>query len=341
MLTRSDLMYTLPEELIAQHPPVERGASRLMVLNRKERTILHGNFSDLPGYLRGGDSIVLNDTRVINARLRGRREPTGGAVELLLLQELRRDTWRVMVRPGRRCRTGNVFTFPDGLTATVTEEHGMGRATVDFTSDGNTRELVRSAGTIPIPPYIRRESTKADDQRYQTVYARNEGAVAAPTAGLHFTGECLAALEKKGLGVEYLTLHVGPGTFQPLREEVLSNNTLEEERYLVPRGVLETLRKTRSSGGRIAAVGTTVARTLESVDIASREDLSGTTDIFICPPYKFRNVDILLTNFHLPGSSLISLVGSFAGLDFILEAYRKAVENRYRFYSYGDAMLIL
>jgi S-adenosylmethionine:tRNA ribosyltransferase-isomerase len=334
-------MYTLPEELIAQHPPCERGASRLMVLNRGERTIRHRNFADLPEYLEGGDAIVLNDTRVINARLKGRREPTGGAVELLLLQELGPDSWRVMIRPGRRCRAGNVFTFPGGLAAVVTEEHGMGRARVDFTSPGNTCELVRSAGTIPIPPYIRRESTKADDQRYQTVYATNDGAVAAPTAGLHFTGESLAELERKGLSVEYLTLHVGPGTFQPLREEVLSENTLEEERYFVPARVLETLRSTRSSGGRITAVGTTVTRTLESVDINSREDQSGTTDIFIHPPYSFRNVDILLTNFHLPGSSLISLVGSFAGLDFIMEAYRTAVENRYRFYSYGDAMLIL
>ncbi len=341
MLTRSDLMYTLPEELIAQHPPGERGASRLMVLNRGERTIRHRNFADLPEYLEGGDAIVLNDTRVINARLRGHREPTGGAVELLLLHELGPDSWRVMIRPGRRCRTGNVFSFAHGLTAVVTEEHGMGRADVKFESPGNTPELVRSAGTIPIPPYIRRESTRADDQRYQTVYAANDGAVAAPTAGLHFTGESLAELERKGLSVEYLTLHVGPGTFQPLREEVLSENTLEEERYFVPAKVLETLRRTRSSGGRITAVGTTVTRTLESVDIDSREDQSGTTGIFIHPPYSFRNVDILLTNFHLPGSSLISLVGSFAGLDFIMEAYRTAVENRYRFYSYGDAMLIL
>ncbi len=341
MLTRSDLMYTLPEELIAQHPPGERGASRLMVLNREERTILHRNFADLPEYLEGGDAIVLNDTRVINARLRGHREPTGGAVELLLLQELGPDSWRVMIRPGRRCRAGNVFTFPGGLAAVVTEEHGMGRADVKFESPGNTQELVRSAGAIPIPPYIRRESTKADDQRYQTVYATNDGAVAAPTAGLHFTEKSLEELKGNGISVEYLTLHVGPGTFQPLREEVLSENTLEEERYFVPAKVLETLRVTRSSGGRITAVGTTVTRTLESVDINSREDQSGTTGIFIHPPYSFRNVDILLTNFHLPGSSLISLVGSFAGLDFIMEAYRTAVENRYRFYSYGDAMLIL
>jgi len=201
--------------------------------------------------------------------------------------------------------------------------------------------LISETGTIPIPPYIKRESTKADDSRYQTVFAREDGAVAAPTAGLHFTPELLDLLRADGISMEYLTLHVGPGTFQPLRCELLADNRMEEERYAVSAEVLESLRETRAKGGRIAAVGTTVTRALESIDIDSLVGLQGRTDIFIHPPYEFRNVDILLTNFHLPGSSLISLVGSFAGLDFLMSAYEKAIHNGYKFYSYGDAMLII
>ena len=341
MLTKSDLMYDLPERLIAQDPPASRGTCRLMVLNRDLGTIAHTAFGEIGGFLAPEDLLVLNDTRVINARLRGVRIPSGGSVELLLLEKLEPLLWRVMIRPGRRCRKGNVFSFRNRLTGTTVEELGMGRALVVFDSPGNTMEVLERTGTIPIPPYIKREPTRADDARYQTVFARENGAVAAPTAGLHFTPEILESLKRKGISIEYLTLHVGPGTFQPLRREVLSENTMEEERYVIPGEVVAALRKGRAMGGRIVAAGTTVTRALESVELRGSDRLQGKTSIFIHPPYSFRNVDLLLTNFHLPGSSLISLVGSFAGLDFLMEAYCKAIENNYMFYSYGDAMLII
>jgi len=341
MLRKSDLMYDLPDELIAQYPPEKRGSCRLMVLDRAARTIEETTFPDLSGYLAPEDALVLNDTRVINARLKGIREPSGGAVELLLLEETAPCAWKVMVRPGRRCRKGNVFCFQGGLSATVQEELGMGRSIVVFDSPGDTSKLIQETGSIPIPPYIKRESTGADHMRYQTVFARNDGAVAAPTAGLHFTPEIIDDIKASGTSVEFITLHVGPGTFQPLRHDVLAENRMEEERYEVSAETLESLRNTRGKGGRIIAVGTTVTRALESVDIGSRRGVQGRTDIFIHPPYVFRNVDMLLTNFHLPGSSLISLVGSFTGLDFLMRAYVKAIESGFKFYSYGDAMLII
>lgn len=344
MLTKSDLMYDLPEELIAQHPPEVRGTCRLMILNRKDRSFSEVEFSRIADFMNADDALVLNDTRVIRARLKGEREFTGGAVELLLLEKITPLVWKTMVRPGRRCRTGNVFSFDHRLKATVKKELGMGRAVVEFFSGGQggqTEELIHKAGTVPIPPYIKRPPDELDNIRYQTVFAENDGAVAAPTAGLHFTPELLRHIKNTGTSIDYLTLHVGPGTFQPLRNELLAENTMEEERYSVSPGTLEALRKCRNRNGRIIAVGTTVTRTLESIDINSRNDLSGSTSIFIHPPYKFRNVDILLTNFHLPGSSLISLVGSFAGLDLIMDAYKKAIERKFMFYSYGDAMLII
>lgn len=341
MLTKSDLMYDLPEELIAQHPPEERGTCRLMVLDRKSGSIGETVFGEITSFFSQPDTLVLNNTKVINARLNGHRVPTGGAVELLLLEKIEDDSWKTMVRPGRRCRPGTVFSFPDHLTALVTEELGMGRAVVKFTSLGDTEAKLDSAGTVPLPPYIKRAARKADELRYQTVFAEKAGAVAAPTAGLHFTENLLGSLKEQGVGTEYITLHVGPGTFQPLREEILEENNMEEERYCIYPEVAGKLKNTRSAGGRIAAVGTTVARALESADIDLPGNLEGRTSIFIHPPYRFRNVDVLLTNFHLPGSSLISMVGSFAGLDLIMEAYSKAVEKRYKFYSYGDAMLII
>jgi S-adenosylmethionine:tRNA ribosyltransferase-isomerase len=334
-------MYDLPEELIAQHPPVVRGTCRLMLLNRKERNFSEVEFSRITEYINSDDALVLNDTRVIPARLNGMRESTGGSVEFLLLEKVAPAVWKTMVRPGRRCRKGFVFLFAHCLKAVVKEELGMGRAIVEFSSKGQTEELVHRAGTVPIPPYIKREPDQIDSIRYQTVFAENDGAVAAPTAGLHFTPETLRSIKSSGASVNYLTLHVGPGTFQPLREELLAANTMEEERYDIPSETLESLRICRSRGGRIVAAGTTVTRTLESIDINSRQSLSGSTSIFIHPPYQFRNVDVLLTNFHLPGSSLISLVGSFAGLDLIMEAYKAAVKNKFNFYSYGDAMLII
>ena len=341
MLTKSDLMYDLPEELIAQHPPKVRGTCRLMVLNRKDRSFHEEKFSRIREYIKPEDALVLNDTRVIRARLSGKREDTGGTVEFLLLQELSPLVWKTMVRPGRQCRTGNVFHFNHSLKATVVQELGKGRAVVEFSSGGNTSELIEKSGTVPIPPYIKRLPDELDSVRYQTVFAENDGAVAAPTAGLHFTPEMLQSIEDTGTSINRLTLHVGPGTFQPLRRELLAENTMEEERYSISAETLESLRRCRQKGGRIVAAGTTVTRTLESIDISSQTSLSGSTSIFIHPPYRFRNVDVLLTNFHLPGSSLISLVGSFAGLDLIMDAYTKAIESKFMFYSYGDAMLII
>ena len=341
MLTKSDLTYDLPEELIAQNPPEDRGTCRLMVLDRKSGSIGETVFNEIGTFFTKKDTLVLNNTKVINARLNGNRVPTGGAVELLLLEKKEDDTWKVMVRPGRRCRKGQIFSFPENLTGTVTEELGMGRALVQFRSQDFTEKVLKRVGSVPLPPYIKRSVRKADELRYQTVFAEKDGAVAAPTAGLHFTDELLVSLREQGVRTEYITLHVGPGTFQPLREEILEDNQMEEERYCIPEHVAGKLKSARAEGGRIAAVGTTVVRALESVDFDQPSCLEGRTSIFIHPPYRFRNVDLLLTNFHLPGSSLISLVGSFAGLDFIMEAYRKAVEKGYRFYSYGDAMLII
>ena len=341
MLTKSDLMYDLPEELIAQHPPEIRGTCRLMILNRKERTFSEVEFNRISDFITADDALILNNTRVIRARLKGERELTGGAVELLLLEKITPLVWKTMVRSGRRYRAGNVFSFDHNLKATVKEELGLGRALVEFSSEGQTGKLIHEVGTVPIPPYIKRPSDKLDDVRYQTVFAENDGAVAAPTAGLHFTPEILQRIQNAGTSIDYLTLHVGPGTFQPLRNEMLADNTMEEERYAVSSDSLEALRKCRSRNGRIIAVGTTVARALESIDFNSSKDLFGSTSIFIHPPYQFRNVDVLLTNFHLPGSSLISLVGSFAGLDLVMDAYKKAIQSKFMFYSYGDAMLII
>ncbi|PIE51529.1 tRNA preQ1(34) S-adenosylmethionine ribosyltransferase-isomerase QueA [Candidatus Fermentibacteria bacterium] len=341
MLKKSDLLYDLPEELIAQYPPKKRGTCRLMVVNRSDQSITETDFGSFSEYLTPSDILVLNNTRVINARLKGTRASTGGAVELLLLEKTKENTWKVMIRPGKRCRKGNSFCFSQRLSATVLKELGEGRAMVSFTSDENTEELLNALGSVPLPPYIKRPVMKADEQRYQTVFASSEGAVAAPTAGLHFTERMLSDLRSRGTQVEYITLHVGPGTFQPLREDILEENRMEEERYSVSKETAKKISDARKAGGRIAAVGTTVARTLESVNLDPPEKLAGRTDIFIYPPWMFKNVDILLTNFHLPGSSLISLVGSFAGLDLIMEAYARAVRNKYKFYSYGDAMLIL
>jgi len=334
-------MYELPEELIAQRPPTLRGTCRLMVVNRQNKSFTETEFSRIHDFVSSEDALVLNNTRVIRARLRGRRASTGGSVELLLLEKLSPLVWKTMVRPGTRCRQGFDFAFDHGLRAVIVKELGLGRAVVEFSSSGHTEELIRRAGTVPIPPYIKRSADELDDVRYQTVFAEKDGAVAAPTAGLHFTTEMLRKIENSGSSVEYITLHVGPGTFQPLRTHILSENTMEEERYSVSAATLESLRRCRSRAGRIFSVGTTVARTLESVDLSDRKDLEGATSIFIHPPWEFRNVDALLTNFHLPGSSLISLVGSFAGLDLIMEAYREAIRKKFKFYSYGDAMLIL
>lgn len=341
MLTKSDLMYELPEELIAQTPPKKRGTCRLMVINRALDSFEEIAFADIVNYINPEDILVLNDTKVIPARIIGKREDTTGKVELFLLEKISENTWQAMVKPGRQCRKNNIFAFENRLTATVVEELEGSRAVIRFNSPANTESLIKEAGSVPIPPYIKRDPKELDDIRYQTVYAKNEGAVAAPTAGLHFTAEILESIRKSGTDTTYLTLHVGPGTFQPLRTHILEENKMEAERYLVSPDTLRALRKSKKANGKIIAVGTTATRALESIDINSKETLSGKTSIFIYPPYQFKNVDVLLTNFHLPGSSLISLVGSFAGLDLIMKAYKYAIKEKFMFYSYGDAMLII
>lgn len=340
-LTKRDLEYHLPRELIAQRPALVRGASRLMVLNRAEGVLQDSLFDALPEYLRPGDILVLNDTRVFPARIRCVRSDTGGKAEMFLLRRQAGPVWKVLLRPGRQCRPGVSLLASGGLTATVMEGLGNGRALVRFSPEEDLDSALRSAGSVPLPPYIRRPADSLDEERYQTVYARNDGAVAAPTAGLHFTGEMLRRLGEAGVESCTVTLNVGPGTFEPLRRDALRDNRLDPEEYQVPRDTLTALRSARGSGGRIVSVGTTAARVLETVDLDREGPLSGETSLFIFPPYRFRNVDALLTNFHLPGSSLIALVAAFAGLEPVMGAYRRAVELGYGFYSYGDAMLLV
>ncbi len=311
-----------------------------MVLDRLSGTSGDRVFNDLPGFLHPGDCLVLNDTRVFPARISASRNDTGGRAELFLLRQLSDTDWKVLLRPGKYCRPGIGFNLDKGFTARVESGLGNGRAIVSFGPRNNAGALVREIGNVPLPPYIKRAPDRIDTERYQTVYARSEGAVAAPTAGLHFTMEMLSALLNAGVASCTVTLNVGPGTFEPLREERLRDNTLDSEDYAVPAETLERLKKTREGGGRIVAVGTTAARVLESIDIAGPGPLSGETSLFIFPPYRFRNVDALITNFHLPGSSLIALVAAFAGLEQVMAAYRRAVGLGYRFYSYGDAMLV-
>ncbi|NLP05517.1 tRNA preQ1(34) S-adenosylmethionine ribosyltransferase-isomerase QueA [Candidatus Fermentibacteria bacterium] len=341
-LTRADITYRLPEELIAQEPAPERSASRLMVVRRSDGTIRHAVFRDLPEFLSEGDLLVLNDTRVVPARLRGSRTDTGSPVEILLLENLGGARWRAMIKPSRRIRSGATMDLSGGLHAAVTEKSAPGRAVIELSAEsGDLEGTIRAAGETPLPPYIRRPARPSDTDRYQTVYASRPGAVAAPTAGLHFDESLFVELACRGIGTAMLTLHVGPGTFEPLRCDDLEMNTLEPERYEIGPECCRLLERTRSSGGRVIAVGTTTTRVLEALGTGEAQPSAGTTSLFIRPPFEFRRVDALVTNFHLPGSSLLCLVAAFMGLDLMHEAYGTAVAERYRFYSYGDAMLIL
>lgn len=339
-LSRNNLEYSLPPRLIAQEPLTERTSSRLLAVNTGKRELRDTTFDRLPEILTPGDLLVLNDTRVFRARLHGKRAGTGGRAEIFLLKKLGRDLWRAMVRTRASARPGMVFEFGDGLACRVEELMDHGRVKVRFSSGGDTRSRIMERAQVPLPPYIKRDPEELDDIRYQTVYASRTGAVAAPTAGLHFTNRLLRRLESMDVDHTFVTLHVGPGTFQPLRYERLRDNSLEPEEYHVPAESLLTMRQARSRGGRIVAVGTTTTRILETIQLDSTEALFGETDIFIFPPYDFRNVDALITNFHLPGSSLLCLVAAFMGYEFMMEAYRHAIEESYRFYSYGDAMFI-
>lgn len=339
----ADFDYILPKELIAQHPAEKRDSSRLLVLHRTSGAIEHRVFSDLAEYLGHGDVLVLNDTRVIPARLQGKRE-SGGTVNVLLVRELGDQKWEAMISCRGRLRNGERITFSDELWAFVLGKDQDGQSRIQLHCHGNLADALNRTGLPPLPPYIRRRAADRlaarDTERYQTVFARVPGAIAAPTAGLHFTRELLACIEARGCQLAYVTLHVGPGTFKPVKSENIEDHTVESERYSVSIAAANTV----SGATRVVAVGTTVCRVLETIATAGSRRIApgeGWTDLFIYPPYRFRAVDALITNFHLPKSSLLMLVSAFAGRERILEAYEEAKRMGYRFYSYGDAMLIL
>ena len=342
VMLKSDYFFELPGELIAQDPLEERTSSRLLVLDKRTGAVSHHVFRDIGDFLRPGDCLVLNDTRVIPARLLGEREGTGAHVELLLLKRKSGDVWETLVRPGKKCRPGTRLTFGDGLLkAEILDTVEEGNRLVRFDYEGIFEEALDRLGEMPLPPYITHKLQ--DRNRYQTVYAKHEGSAAAPTAGLHFTKELLGRLEGKGIGSAYVTLHVGLGTFRPVKEENVLEHHMHTEHYEVSREAADTINRTKAQGGRIVCVGTTSCRTLES---AAGEDglvrpCSGDTDIFIYPGYRFRVLDALITNFHLPESTLIMLVSALAGREHVLAAYEEAVRERYRFFSFGDAMLIV
>lgn len=342
MLT-ADFDFELPPEAIAQHA-APRGESRLLVLDR-EGPERHRRTRDLPALLRPGDLLVLNDTRVIPARLFGRRRissgEAGGRIELLLVERTGAQEWDALARPGRKARPGTVLTFATGLTAEVIDKREDGRHRIRFSEpvEGHLDRL----GHIPLPPYIQREDESADRERYQTVYARHPGAIAAPTAGLHFSAEILEEVRRAGIGIVEVTLHVGIGTFKPVSAEKVEEHRMDSERYEIGEEAAAAIREARARGGRVVAVGTTVVRTLESAAKLGDGEVrpgSGATELFITPGYEFRAVDVLLTNFHLPRSTLLMLVSAFAGRERVLATYAEAVREGYRFYSYGDAMLV-
>ena len=337
----SDFDYDLPQELIAQTPLERRDASRLMVLHRKGNVIEDRHFYDIASYLQPGDCLVMNDSRVLPARLLGKRLPSGGVAEILLLTDRGNGVWECLVKPGRKLHTGAEVSFGDGLlTATMIEEMENGGRLVQFHYDGIFLELLERLGKMPLPPYIKEELE--DGERYQTVYSKNIGSAAAPTAGLHFTKELLSEIERKGVRLAFVTLHVGLGTFRPVKTEKITDHHMHAEFCMISEETAGILNDVRSKGGRIICVGTTSCRTLESLaeEDGSFCEKSAWTDIFIYPGYRFKAMDALITNFHLPESTLIMLVSAFAGREFVLRAYEEAVKKQYRFFSFGDAMLI-
>ena len=337
----TDFDYHLPPELIAQHPTERRDQSRMMVLDKASGEIEDLRFRDFPSLLKAGDVLVINDTKVIPARLLGQRS-SGAKVELFLLHPLEGGNWRCLVQPGRKVRPGDTVIVGDLLQAKIIDRHEDGTRSVAFEYEGDFEAVIEKVGHVPLPPYIQREDFQEDRERYQTVYARRAGAVAAPTAGLHFTPEILTEIEKAGIRVARITLHVGMGTFKPVNVENVKDHTMEAEWYEISQDAANLINEGKTSS-RVIAVGTTSVRTLESAWNDSAQGIvpgSGWTDIFITPGYRFKAVDSLLTNFHLPCSTLIMLVSALAGRDNILNAYRHAVESAYRFYSYGDCMFI-
>ena len=334
--------FELPEELIAQTPLSDRSASRLLTLEKRSGSVEHHHFSEIIQYLQPGDTLVLNDTRVLPARLFGVKEDTGAKAEVLLLKNLENDSWEALVKPGKKLKTGSVIVFSDELKAVIESEGEMGGRVLRFSYQGIFNEILDRLGQMPLPPYIKE---RLDDQeRYQTVYSKHEGSAAAPTAGLHFTEELLEQIRNKGVEIAFVTLHVGLGTFRPVSVDRIEDHVMHEEYYVLPQETADLLNATKQRGGRVVAVGTTSARTLETVAQKCGDGpivkSSGWTGIFIYPGYTYKLVDALITNFHLPKSTLVMLVSALAGRENILNAYREAIEQKYRFFSFGDAMFI-
>ncbi len=340
-MKKSDFYYDLPEELIAQHPIEVRDSSRLMKIDRKTGEIKHRHFNEITEYLYPGDCLILNNTRVLPCRIYGIKDETGAVVEFLLLKQMSHDTWECLAGPGKKARTGARFTFGDGkLACEVTEVKDDGNRIVRFEFDGNFFALLDEVGQMPLPHYITEELK--DKERYQTVYSKEPGSAAAPTAGLHFTPELLEKINHMGVNIGYVTLHVGLGTFRPVKADDIEDHKMHSEHYYMPAETAELINKTKASGGRVIAVGTTSCRTLESIATHHGEikECEDSTDIFIYPGYEFKCIDALITNFHLPESTLIMLVSAFLGYDETMTAYKEAVEERYRFFSFGDSMMI-
>lgn len=336
-----DFDYALPEELIAQTPIERRDASRLLCLDKATGEFSHHHFYELPDFLKPGDCLILNNSRVLPARLLGKRLPGGGACEVLLLIDRGEQTWECIVRPGKHLRAGARMSFGDGeLTAEVTQVLEGGNRMVRFSYEGIFLEVLEHLGKMPLPPYIREELQ--DRERYQTVYSKVNGSAAAPTAGLHFTPELLGRIQEKGVKLGYVTLHVGLGTFRPVKEEDITDHDMHSEYCVIPQETADLINETRANGGRVICVGTTSCRTIESwaKEDGHMEASAGWTDIFIYPGYRFKVMDALVTNFHLPQSTLIMLVSALAGREHVLAAYEEAVRERYRFFSFGDAMFI-
>lgn len=337
----SDFYFDLPEELIAQDPLEDRSASRLLVLNKETGETEHKIFRDIVNLINPGDCLVLNNTRVIPARLLGVKEDTGAHVEVFLLKKLTKDTWETLVKPGKKLKPGARVVFGDGLLkATILDTMEEGARKVLFEYDGIFEEVLDKLGEMPLPPYITHKLK--DRNRYQTVYARYDGSAAAPTAGLHFTNELLAELEAKGVRIAYVTLHVGLGTFRPVKVDDVTNHHMHSEHYVVTEEAADIINSTKANGGRVICVGTTSCRTIESASDDTGKVIPGESDtqIFIYPGYSFKVLDALITNFHLPESTLVMLVSALAGKDNIMKAYREAIDLKYRFFSFGDAMFI-
>lgn len=339
----SDYFYELPEELIAQTPVEPRDHSSMLVLDRETGKTQHKHFYDILDYLKPGDCLILNDSRVLPARIFGTKKDTGAHVEFLLLKCVGNNKWETLVKPGRKAKVGAEFVFSPGvLEGKITDVLEDGNRIIDFSCEGNFYTILEELGKMPLPPYITEELK--DQERYQTVYSHELGSAAAPTAGLHFTKELLKKIEEKGVKIGYVTLHVGLGTFRPVKAENITEHKMHSEHYHLPKETADLINETKKNGGRVIAVGTTSCRTLESVATFNDGKIlesDGWTSIFIYPGYDFKVLDGLITNFHLPESTLIMLVSAFAGYEHVMAAYKEAVENRYRFFSFGDAMLII